>query len=313
MKRQLALVLLLLGLMLAATACNNEPEVEPPDEAPVAEEAAVEENAADKEVAEEEVAEEVAAEEEAEEDTAVAAATATPQPDLPTPTAAPEGEVAAAEVSAAEVLADDVMAQAQSNLNLRTGPGTDYAVVDGMSAGEEFTLIGRIDDGSWLIGRTDDGEQVWLTADPALVSVDSSQVETLPIVKAPPQPYNANNIQVDEILNKIPLVIHNSDNFTCASEGGINKLARVLEGNIIGPHSGDFVMLETNKNVLFRYTGGTVQLINETATDAFPNGETSLSLAQALKMFEDSEIDWTGAFGEWPARGVTGCDPSAAP
>jgi hypothetical protein len=67
------------------------------------------------------------------------------------------------------------------------------------------------------------------------------------------------------------------------------------------------------KNVLFKYTGGTVQLVRESSGDSFPNGETAIPLDRALQMVGNGEVTWTGRYGEWPARGVTNCDPAAKP
>jgi uncharacterized protein YraI len=41
------------------------------------------------------------------------------------------------------------MATASSDLNIRSGPGSDYAVIDVMAASSEAELIGCMEDGSW--------------------------------------------------------------------------------------------------------------------------------------------------------------------
>ncbi len=204
-------------------------------------------------------------------------------------------------------------AQVLTNLNLRAGPGTNYAVVGSLPARAEVTVTGRNEESTWLLGIAEDGDRVWLTADPELVEADPQAVAALPVVEVPPLPYNANNVDVNNVLYMIPLVLHNPNSFTCASNGGLNNtIIRLAEGNVIGPHSGDFVHVELG-NVLFKYTGGSWQLIRENPIARFDGGAESLPLAIALQMFERREIVWNGQFGDWPGRGVTGCDKSAGP
>ncbi len=203
----------------------------------------------------------------------------------------------------------EVKAQALTNLNLRAGPGTNYSIVGKLPAGSEITVIGRDKDGSWLHVKTDEGSEVWLTADPTLVEVDEKLVAALPVVEAPPPPYDASNPAVNKILNEIPLIVyHANQQATCASHGGLlHLLPEVQDGNVIGPHSGDFVY--KGNNVLFRLSGGTPELIWESDVARFEGGAKSLSFEKAMKLFESGEISWNGHLGDWPGRGVTGCDP----
>jgi hypothetical protein len=122
--------------------------------------------------------------------------------------------------------------------------------------------------------------------------------------------YDANNVKVREVLNQIPLVVLHGNSQTCASHGGLNNLLpEVVESNVIGPHSGDFVWKD-KENVLFKYTGGTFQLIRENPAARFDNDAAYLSFERALAMFASGDIVWNGKFGDKPARGVTGCDPA---
>ena len=203
-----------------------------------------------------------------------------------------------------------VKARASANLNLRRGPGTIYDIVGRLSAASEATVISRLDDNSWLLVKYESGE-AWLTGDPDLVAIDSALLADLPIVDTPPLAYNPDNENVKRVLNQIPLVVYHDGFHTCASYGGLNNLFDVANGNVIGPHSGDFVM--GNDNVLFEYSDGAVRLIQENSIARFEGGEKYLSFEQAMQLFTRDEIIWTGSFGEWPARGVTGCDPSASP
>ena len=254
------------------------------------------------------------------------------EPNAPAPTAtiAPLEDASAeatAETTAPPVAGDDeaadasaptpsptpeIMVQALTNLNLRAGPGTSYPVVGSFAADSDLVLVGRNADGSWLVAENKSGEQVWLTGDADLVQRDAEAVAQLPVIEAPLLSYDTSNVDVNNLLNLTPLVLHNPNNFTCASHAGINNIVPLAEGNVIGPHSGDFVHTELG-NVLFKYSNGTLSLIRENPIDRFEGGQESLPLDTALQLFQRREVVWNGQFGEWPARGVTGCDESAAP
>lgn len=201
----------------------------------------------------------------------------------------------------------EVKAQALSNLNLRAGPGTNYAIVGQLPANAEIVVVGRTENGSWLQVQTEAGAEAWLTGDPALVKVDQAVAASLPLVDAPPPAYNASHPLVNRVLNEIPLVVHHGGTFTCASHGGLNYLLpEVREGNVIGPYAGDFVY--EGNNVLFKLAGGAPVLIRENPIARFEGGAESLPFDQAMKLFESDQISWTGDFGQ-SGRGVPGCDP----
>jgi len=205
-----------------------------------------------------------------------------------------------------------VKARTLTSVNLRQGPGIGYAKVGGVPEGTEVIVVGRSEDGSWLLVKTDAGD-AWMTGSPEYVEIDAATLAKLPVVQAPRLAYDASNPNVGQVLNQIPLVVHHRDHFTCASHAGLNNLlSSVEDGNVLGPHSGDFVMIG-KENVLFVYSNGTVQLIRDNPIARFDNDEKYLSLETALKMFESGEIVWTGYFGEWPGRGVPGCDESSKP
>lgn len=63
------------------------------------------------------------------------------------------------------------------NANLRSGPGTDFAVVDVALAGDVFTIIERTSDG-WL--RLDREGQVWVGS--SLVRLDGN-VMAIPLIE----------------------------------------------------------------------------------------------------------------------------------
>lgn len=197
-------------------------------------------------------------------------------------------------------------ASASANLNLRGGPGTNYPVVGSLPSGSSVTVVGRNEDSSWLVIETD-RSTAWLTSDADLVELEGGTLESLPVVQAPILPYNVNNAQIAQLLNEIPLVLHNPNSFTCVSHAGINNLDALRAGNVIGPHAGDFVY--NTDNVLFKYENGALQLIKENPIARFDNGAESLPFDKAMQLFERGEIIWTGRLGESPGRGVTGCDP----
>jgi hypothetical protein len=204
-------------------------------------------------------------------------------------------------------------ARTLASVNLREGPGVHYRLVGGLPADSEVTVVGRNKDGSWLVVKTESGK-AWMTGASDFVEIDAKALSKLPVVETSPPSYDASNANVDRVLNQIPLVIYHRDHFTCASHGGLNHLLMPLEdGNVIGPHSGDFAFVGKGGNVLFEYQNGMFRLIRDNPIARFDNGEKYLSLEKALTMFEDGEIVWTGRFGDWPGRGVTGCDKSAKP
>ncbi len=204
---------------------------------------------------------------------------------------------------------ETVEVEALTNLNQRQGPGTNYGVVGSLPQGETATAVGRNEDGSWILVRTESGDEVWMSASGEFIQANGD-IMSLAVVEASAPAYDASNPMVNKVLNEIPLVVHHPDSFTCASHGGLNNLeADVAEGNVIGPHSGDFVY--NGNNVLFKKVNGSIVLINENPIARFEGGAETMPLAQALQRFADGQIVWNGTLGDWPARGVTGCDPAA--
>jgi hypothetical protein len=57
-----------------------------------------------------------------------------------------------------------VTATVTQNANLRDGPSTDFAAVSSTSAGDQLTVLGQSDNGSWLQVRTDEGQVAWIAA-----------------------------------------------------------------------------------------------------------------------------------------------------
>lgn len=108
-------------------------------------------------------------------------ATPTPLPPTDTPTATPEPTMVPTDTP---VPAPRVAADAQG-LNVRSGPGTAYPVIDEMAAGASAEIIGRNADGSWWQVVLANGTQGWVKA--SLVSA-SGPLDGVEIAQAPALP-----------------------------------------------------------------------------------------------------------------------------
>lgn len=71
-------------------------------------------------------------------------------------------------------------------LNVRQGPGIVYDALALIDEGQEFTVIGRVPDGSWLQICCIDGLSGWVIAESVLVEGDVTAVS--PITDIPPTP-----------------------------------------------------------------------------------------------------------------------------
>ncbi len=117
--------------------------------------------------------------------------TPTPEPPTPTtepptatpeiPTATPEPEPAQVEVAAAAV-------------NLRSGPGTGFALAGRATQSQRLPILSRTEAGDWFQVQSPNGGEAWVVNDPALVRIvgDSASVavaENLPVLPTPrPRP-----------------------------------------------------------------------------------------------------------------------------
>ncbi len=115
----------------------------------------------------------------------------TPTPTLPVPplivTATPgipQPQVLTTTTLEAGAQADAVV-NADSNVNLRQGPGTNYPVVGTVSPGAELTVLGRNADSSWFRIETAAGQQAWIWGSLITLSIDAASV---PVAEAPPPP-----------------------------------------------------------------------------------------------------------------------------
>ena len=74
-----------------------------------------------------------------------------------------------------------------ATLNMRYGPGTEYAVIAQVGHGAALTLLARDDvpaNGLWLYSRTADGVEGWLLSDYLDIRADLS-LDALPVRPAP--------------------------------------------------------------------------------------------------------------------------------
>jgi hypothetical protein len=72
------------------------------------------------------------------------------------------------------------VARTNGGVNLRSGPGTSYAIVGSSAAGETLTIIGRNEAEDWLRVETDNQEESWVFAD--LVTLEGN-VKALAIIE----------------------------------------------------------------------------------------------------------------------------------
>jgi spore germination protein YaaH len=101
----------------------------------------------------------------------VQAPTPTPTPLPPTPTPIPTP-------------AADAIVQAQ-RLNVREGPSTNYKILDTISAGDELTITGKNEDGTWLQIQTDEIEKGWVFGELVTTYLD---LDGVAVAEAPPEP-----------------------------------------------------------------------------------------------------------------------------
>jgi uncharacterized protein YraI len=73
-----------------------------------------------------------------------------------------------------------IVAAASSNVNMRSGPGTGYARVGGLNAGEQFNIDGRDGNLTWVRGINGQGVVGWVSVNYINLSYD--QVAALPVV-----------------------------------------------------------------------------------------------------------------------------------
>lgn len=128
----------------------------------------------------------------------------TPTPDVTTPTAmsadattptvtlAPTEATASVPISAATLtpsLPSVPMAFVTTNLNVRSGPGTNYSVIAGLSADSRVPIVGRNANSEWWQVELQSGSTGWLYA--SLVTVEGASAEVALVTDIPTPPPTA--------------------------------------------------------------------------------------------------------------------------
>jgi hypothetical protein len=82
-----------------------------------------------------------------------------------------------------------------NSLNVRSGPGTEYAAIGRLPRGNKVVVSGISPDGAWYFFRYWDADG-WISADESLVRVESGNTSQLAVVAAPEiEPTNAPAVQ----------------------------------------------------------------------------------------------------------------------
>ena len=116
------------------------------------------------------------------EQVAQAEPTPTPTPE-PTPTPTPEPTATpTAEPPAEGVVKATINSE---TLNLRAGPGTNYAKLGIVRRGDVLTVIGKNENGSWIKIKANNGAEAWVNAEYVTLS---GALTTVVVLQAPPTP-----------------------------------------------------------------------------------------------------------------------------
>jgi uncharacterized protein YraI len=117
--------------------------------------------------------------------------TSTPQPVEPTPTSPPPTPIEEKETEAEPISQNNgpVTVAVNQNMNVRSGPGTNYPVVGTAPAGASSAVVGRNSDSSWLQVEYPPGSSntAWVFAQLVTVSGNPQNVAVAQ-VSAPPAP-----------------------------------------------------------------------------------------------------------------------------
>lgn len=99
-------------------------------------------------------------------------------------------------------------------LNVRSGPGVNYAVVNVLRQGSDAAIMGRSSANGWFQVQLPGGQTGWVSGAAELVQVTGA-VESLPEVAAPaisaPAPLKADNVIVFQSVSGGPIFVVNAD------------------------------------------------------------------------------------------------------
>jgi uncharacterized protein YraI len=82
-------------------------------------------------------------------------------------------------------------------VNLRTGPGTNFAVVRKLTFGELLMLLGRLSDNTWLYAKTSDGQEGWIKT--TSVDLAGINIDYHPITTPSPPPEKTVRVSVNTV------------------------------------------------------------------------------------------------------------------
>lgn len=109
----------------------------------------------------------------------------TPPTIVPTPTSTPEAEPEAE--PEADTTAENTAVVVADRLNVRNGPGTNYARVSAVARNDVLTVVGRNADCSWINIIAPDGMEGWVAAGRQYVNLETA-CSDIPTVDVPPTP-----------------------------------------------------------------------------------------------------------------------------
>lgn len=79
-----------------------------------------------------------------------------------------------------------------NTLNVREGPGTNYGKLGSVASGDEFSIIGQVDNCAWLLVTDADGAEGWISGAAEFVTIDIDCAD-IPVAEAPAAPSNSGN------------------------------------------------------------------------------------------------------------------------
>ena len=106
-------------------------------------------------------------------------------PEAVTATSEPAAVAAAAPAAPAAAPTDRVTLTSGQIVNLRQGPGTNYAVVGQIAAGQRYDVTGKNEDGSWW-QIDDNGQKAWIIGQLVSASGDTASVAVAQDIPEPP-------------------------------------------------------------------------------------------------------------------------------
>ncbi len=71
---------------------------------------------------------------------------------------------------------------AKVSLRIRSGPGTEYSMIDGLAVGECFKVVGRNQESTWVYL----GNGAWVIADPTMIDLKPNTISKLPVYSGKP-------------------------------------------------------------------------------------------------------------------------------